>query len=178
MPARAKGLTLSELLVAIAVAALLVTLGLPAFMGTFERVRVHGAFSALTASLASARLAAVSRGRAVSVCPSRDGKLCRRDLIWEEGWIVFVDPARNGVPSGADAILQHVIPSLSGISIRSTVGRHLVRYQPSGFSAGSNVTLRLCRTADRQELGKVVVNNGGRARSERPTRLQLCSLDP
>ncbi|WP_206861320.1 GspH/FimT family protein [Lysobacter changpingensis] len=178
MAARANGLTLLELLVVVAVTAVLLTLGVPAFMGALERVRVHGAFSALTTSLAHARLSAVSRRITVGVCPSRDGRQCRKDLIWDQGWITFIDRARNGVPAGTDAILQHATPDLSGISVRSTVGRHLVRYQPSGFSAGSNVTLRICRLGDHRELGRVVVNNGGRARSERPTRLQECAPEP
>ena len=178
MAVRASGFTLLEFLVSIAVVALLLSIGVPSLVGALERVRLHGAFSALTVSLANARLAAVSRGVAVTVCPSQDGRQCRKDLVWDTGWIVFIDRARNGVPPGADAVLERATPDLSGISVRSTAGRHLLRYQPSGYSPGSNVTLRICRAADQRELGRVVVNKGGRARSERPTRLQPCVPEP
>ena len=65
--ARAPGFTLVELIVAMAVFAILATLAVPAFATYFEKARLRGAADAVVALVADARLAAVAQGRAVSV---------------------------------------------------------------------------------------------------------------
>ena len=161
------GFTLPELAITLAVLSLVLALALPGFNRALESVRVDGGFHAITASFATARIAAVSQRKAVAVCPSRDGRECRKDLVWEDGWIVFLDRSRKGTPSSAKDIVRHVDRIQRGLTVRSSAGRHLVRYQPSGLSSGTNLTLRICSRATGLELGEVIVNNGGRARSIR-----------
>src|SRR5688572_25369862 len=95
---RPRGFTLTELMVCVALLAILLGLGVPAFASIVERVRVINSFHALTVSLMTARLTAVTRGAPVTVCPSADGRRCRNDLIWDDGWLVYFDPARQGQP--------------------------------------------------------------------------------
>lgn len=171
---RSGGFTLSELMVTLAVLAVTVTIGVPAFAGVVQRAREANAYHLLTASLASARLAAVKNGAPVTVCPSSDGTTCRRDLVWDDGWIFFTDRNRSGQPPDVASVLQRVDGPGAGIALRSTRGRHRVRFTPDGWSYGSNLSIRLCREDDARLLGKVVVNNAGRPRSERATSPEPC----
>lgn len=165
--ARHAGFTLIELVVALLVLAIALGLAVPSFIGLLERGRAQGVFHGLTASLAGARLAAVQLGRPVTVCPTLDGRHCRRDLVWDDGWITYIDDGRSDHPASAGAVIRHDGPSGLHIAVRGSSGRHRVRFQPSGWASGANISLRVCSRQASKLLGVVVVNNAGRPRSER-----------
>ncbi len=167
MRKQARGVTLLELLITVAVSGILLGIGVPSFQRVHERVRANNALHLLTTSLAGARLAAITRQRPFSVCPSRDGSTCRNDAVWDDGWIVYedmIDRSRTGAPK---VVAHHVSGVGAGLNLRSTVGRQRVRFQPNGRAYGSNVSIRLCATHRRDHLGTVIINNSGRARVER-----------
>lgn len=174
MQRNAKGFTLIESMTTVAVLAIALGVGIPSMRALQERARVMRALHLATASLATARIEAIRRNRPVSVCPSADARRCRNDLVWDAGWIVFVDAARSGQPATASDVIQASEGPGPHLSLRSTVGRRLVRFSPNGWSAGSNVTLRLCDAARRQ-LARLVVNNAGRVRSERLDDAPACT---
>lgn len=167
MRQEARGFTLIELMVTIAVTAVLLGVGVPSFQRLQQSARTATTFHLLTSSLALARIAAVKQHAPVSVCPSSDGRYCRNEPIWDDGWIVFSDPARAKQPASADAVLQRFDRVGRGLALRSTAGRSLVRFHPSGMAYGSNLSVRLCSTRQGTHLGNVIVNNAGRPRSER-----------
>ncbi|HEU4774898.1 MAG TPA: Tfp pilus assembly protein FimT/FimU [Lysobacter sp.] len=167
MRQEARGFTLIELMVTLAVMAVLMGVGVPSFQHLQQSARTATAFHLLTTSLALARLSAVKNNVPVSVCPSSDGRYCRGDTVWDDGWIVFADPSRAKQPASAEAVLQRFDRVGPGIALRSTAGRTLVRFHPSGMAQGSNLSVRLCSTKDSTHLGSVIVNNAGRPRSER-----------
>ncbi len=172
----AAGFTLLEAMTVMAVVAIAATIGLPAFNGTLQRVRTATALSLLTSSLATARNTALQRRQAISVCPSKDQLACRDDLVWEDGWIVFVDADKAGQPAKQADILRVSGPLSRTLILRATKGRHRARFQPDGRSTGSTLTLSLCTKDDRQPLGQVILNNGGRARSVRdPAQDPTCA---
>lgn len=173
MHRNSRGLTLAELLVALATLAVCLTVALPAFGGLHERARLATALHHLTSSLAMARSLAITSGRPVTICPSRDGATCRMDFAWEDGWILFADPHRRGTPRSSTDVLRRAGPLPGALLVRSTPGRTRVRYLAGGRAHGSNVTLRLC-SADGRMLGQVIVNNAGRARVRRSTGPAKC----
>jgi type IV fimbrial biogenesis protein FimT len=173
-----RGFTLIELLTTLAVLAVTLTIGVPAFAGLQQRARAANAYHLLTGSLAIARLGAVKRGEPVSVCPSSDGRACRGDTAWSGGWIVFSDPGDTGQPADDAAVLQYIDGVGTSLALRSTQGRTQVRFRPDGFAYGSNLSIRLCTREPARLLGKVVVNNGGRARSERYSEPMPCPYRP
>lgn len=177
MERRNAGFTLIELMVTLAVLAIALALGAPAFAGLVQRARESNTYHLLTASLATARLAAVKNGVAVTACPSSDGYTCRNNEVWDRGWLIYTDPTRSGQPASRAAILQSVDAAGGGLALRSTAGRRRVRFSPAGWSYGSNLSIRLC-TPDGRFLGKVVVNNAGRPRTERYTTSRPCPFQP
>ena len=162
-PGQAPGFSLVETMVALAVAAVLLGLALPGFRELIQARRSSAASQLLVTELALARNTAIVQRTPVTVCPSRGDGLCSGDTDWSAGWIMYRDPARRAQPRTAADILhvsyQPVHPS---VRIQTTAGRLRVRYQPAGFSGGSNLTLRIC-TGQRLR-GEVIVNNAGRPR--------------
>ena len=160
------GLTLIELLTTLTIAAVTLTVGLPAFSGTLERTRVSTTMHRVSADLAMARSTAIMRRAQVVVCPRTPDYRCSDDSDWSRGWIVFTDDDGNRQPD-EDAHILRVTdpPSHRRLAIDST--RRFLRYQRDGRSAHSNQTVRVC-SRDRL-AGTVVVNNLGRVRSaDRP----------
>ncbi len=168
-----RGFTLVELMFTLTVSGVLVAMALPSIRNFVEIHAAKDAVHRLTASLALARLSAVQRSRATGVCPSRDGVQCRRDGVWDEGWIVFSAPGPGGPsPDGAD-ILEVAGGPGHGIRFRSSSHRSLVRYGRRGWAAGHNLTIELC-TPRLGATHRLVVNNAGRARAEKLDPNETC----
>ncbi|GAA3928564.1 GspH/FimT family pseudopilin [Luteimonas lutimaris] len=161
------GFTLIELLITMAVLATLAAIALPSFSALLQRSSESATYHLLTTSLATARLRAVKDNAPVTVCPSADGSTCRSDGVWSDGWILYRDPDRDPQPPTADAVIQRLDDVGHALQLRSTPGRHRVRFLPSGWAYGSNLTIRLCRPGSGGFLGSVIVNNAGRPRTER-----------
>jgi type IV fimbrial biogenesis protein FimT len=120
-------------------------------------------------------MAAVTHRRPVVVCPI-DGEAtgCVQEADWSCGWIVFFDPDGDRHPDESDQVIAvEQARSSSSLRMSTSSGRPYVRYLPDGTSAGTNVTFELCGT-EGSVLGKVIVNNAGRSRIERPAEPVTC----
>lgn len=169
----AKGLTLIEILITLAVLAILASIGLPAFSGLLAEARMTAKSNTLMAHVQYARHAAVTLRTHVVACPSRDLQQCAGNR-WDQGWIVFIDPNNNGRPDQPEDILR-VIAAEPKLLIHSA-GRHRVRFQPTGGAFGSNLTIRVCDPAGRAKPRAVVVSNPGRARVTRDVSPSECLI--
>lgn len=172
-PARARGITLIEMTVALAVVAILTALAIPSFHALSRRSRVDAALHLLTSHFASARITAITHNVPVVICPSGGDGLCREDSDWSDHWLTFRDPDGNRQPDEAiDIYRNDSAPRSPHLRILSTAGRRQLRYLPTGYSSGSNLTLRVCY--DGEVSGLVVINNAGRVRTARPSDSEPC----
>jgi len=89
-----RGFSLIELMIGIAVAAILLSLAAPSFVATLQNSRATTQANELLSVFHLARLEALKRGRPVSLCGSANGTSCSDS--WSDGWIVFVDGAAVG----------------------------------------------------------------------------------
>ncbi|NDK39274.1 prepilin-type N-terminal cleavage/methylation domain-containing protein [Pseudoxanthomonas gei] len=167
------GFSLLELMVTLAIACIGLVIGVPSYQGLVERQRVTSAMHLLTAHMASARITAITYRIPTVVCPSDRAGGCRQDGDWSHGWLMFFDADGNRSPDAREDILRDEnAPIHPSLRILSSSGRPQLRYLPDGRSAGSNISVRLCR--EDMLLGTVIVNNVGRIRSETSSGHRPC----
>ncbi len=170
-PRAARGMHLAELLVVIAVLAVLLAATWPALQPLLLRHRADALQLTLHASLSGARSEALRRRELIGLCASVDGLRCSDD--WSAGWIIYRSGDRRGEPASSEVILSHHT-GRSDVSIhaQASSGRPQLFFQADGRSPGANLTLRIC--AGNRLHGALIVNNGGRTRSERVDRDAPC----
>lgn len=103
---RQRGFSLIELMVTVAVLAIVVAIGLPSFQGSLRSNRVATASNELAASVSLARSEALRSPGGAAICGTTDGATCSAD--WDRGWMVWTDTDGNGSPGLNDRILRHV----------------------------------------------------------------------
>ena len=168
------GVTLVELIFALAVLATLLTISLPALGNLVQSAQARGARGSLMTSLALARTSAVARNAQVAVCPSSNQTDCTGGIWWQSGWIVFVDTNRNGKREADEPILE-VAGAQPGTAIATTAGRVYSSFRGDGSSPGTNLTFTLCDKRGAPKAATLVINNGGRVRAGVPTATQSAS---
>ncbi len=105
---RNSGFTLVELMVTLAVAAIVVAIVVPNFENAVNNNRLYTNSNDFLAVLALARSEAVKQRAAVTLCVSSNGSSCNVSTNnWEQGWLVFTDANANGsLDAGTDTILR------------------------------------------------------------------------
>ena len=91
----ALGFSLIELMTALAVASVLLVVGVPSFRYVTNANRIAGEINGLLGDLQLARSEAIEQGRPVTICRSVDGATCAAANTWQSGWIVFMDANGN-----------------------------------------------------------------------------------
>lgn len=141
------GLTLIELVVVLAMVAILVVISFPSLVSLIQRNRVESEVNAMVSSLQLARSEAIKRGQAVSVCASSNGFRCLNANVWSGGWLVFVDRDANGridTPADATDLVQFRAAWAGTDTFRATPSTAFVTYNRDGFAVnlpGGAVTL-------------------------------------
>jgi type IV fimbrial biogenesis protein FimT len=77
-----------ELLFTIAVAAIILSVGVPGFMSFIDNNRAVTHTNDLVTALNLARSEATRRGSTITVCSSTDGVACVPGVDWSNGWVV------------------------------------------------------------------------------------------
>lgn len=136
-----KGLTAIELLVTIAILAILVGIAAPSMTQFIAKWRVSNAINSFTGSLRLARTEAIARSRQVVVCrvDAATSTTCRSTAGthgYASGWIVFVDQNGNGTYSAAagDELLlrQEALPGIADITVTGSNAPSFL-FDPSGL---------------------------------------------
>ncbi len=165
---RQYGFTLIELAIALAIVAILATIGTQSFASVLHAARASSAGSSLLESLTLARSAAASHEVDVVLCPSSDGTSCTAGFHWESGWIAFADIHEDGERS-ADEPIVHVQAALGAkVHLITSSGRTRIRFQPNGGNAGSNATFTLCDGRGPTRATAFVMANSGNLHGATP----------
>ena len=173
---KATGATLTELLVVLAIAAILVGLAIPGFVSFVHSSRLSAATTELLVSLHLARSEAIKRNARTAICVSADGLICASGGGWQQGWLIFHDPNNNAALDPGETVIhaRQALPDSIRLTGNSTVSKY-VSYAPSGvtksvtgaFQAG---TLTVCNGADASGAARrVVISSTGRPRVARVT---------
>ena len=169
-----KGFTLIELVMSIAIVAILLTVGIPSFQALITNNRITTQTNDFVSDLAHARAEAVRRNSLVTICQSNTGTSCVASSSWGDGWIVFTDPDGDGtlVTANGETILRVRGAMPTGMTLADnggfTNGGDFLQFLPSGLvsgvSGGSSTTaatFTLCvsgyrgRTINFNSIGRV-----------------------
>ena len=105
-----KGFTLVEMMVTVAIVAILAAIAFPSFSYVLRNNRVRTQANDIISAFNLARNEAITRSRGVSVCAAdtRNGvpTACGAADDWNYGWIVFVDDTATGAPGTLGTVLR------------------------------------------------------------------------
>lgn len=166
-----RGFTLVELLVVLAVAAILLAIAIPGYAFLANASKLAAATNDLMTAVQLARSEAIKRGVRVTVCKSGgSATACDAAADWQAGWLVFVDGGAAGVVDAGDTVLWVRDSALSDVTIVSTNYSRYISYLSNGGSKGSNNLangrIEICVQGNRRDI---VVNRVGRPKLENHT---------
>jgi type IV fimbrial biogenesis protein FimT len=160
------GVTLIELMVAVALAAILLTVALPSYQTVIENNSLSANLNRLVSSLNFARSEGVKRGKRVSLCKSDDGNDCG-GAGYEAGWIVFVEEATSsdGVRQVGTEDLIRVQDGLkAGYTLRGNNNfANFISFLPSGEATNMGRFV-LCKDSDLKKSRAIFIIRTGRVR--------------
>lgn len=174
MALRTSGLTLVELIVAMAVAAVLVTAALPSMHQLLATSALDAATRRLFAHIQLARTSAVQMRSIATLCPldARAGSGTRAETRcgddWRNGYGVFIDRDGDTVLDEGDSVVA-IEDAPKGVQVgwRAFRRRNALQFRPDGATHLSNGTFTLCAATHPPVARRLVVNVGGRVRTER-----------
>lgn len=168
-PRAARGLTVLELMITLAIAAEILMIGIPAL----ERIALDGQRSAALNEFLAAglrlRSEAVTSRRQTVLCALRlsaDGTwACAITGGWEQGWLGFVDLDLDGAYGPADrlVLLRAALPSGTSLRGNSKLARRIV-FKPAGITANNGRIAYCDRRGWSEDARIVVVSTAGRLR--------------
>ena len=178
------GFTLIELMVSVALIAIMLTLAVPS-LTTFQRnAELTSATNTLVSAINAARGEAMKRGVYAAIVPADASN-------WSSGWIVFVDTNRNGIyDSTVDTVAMtkeapptYLTISGNGIASGSTP---YIMFDASGYAKSKgggvgNLTFTIARNdVNASQLAdqtrRLIISVTGRVRTCKPSTDSTCSV--
>ena len=167
---KTSGFTLLELMIVLAIGALIMTMAVPSFRDSINNQRLVTATNELVMSFTLAKSEAIKRVVYVTVCKSSDGATCSGNTSsWNEGWIVFANAttANLGSFDAGDELIRvySALPDTLDISAIGNVAG-FVSFRPSGTlgtSAGNQLgTFTTCDYRGADSATAIVMQPSGR----------------
>ena len=137
------GFTVIELLIVIAVVAIMLSWAMPSLRGTLARNQLLGQANELANAMTLARSEAVTRGTQAGICASSNGTSCSgKNDDWDKFILVFVDQDRGSDFDNSEPLLKS-FAAHSEVDQFSTASAFY--FGSSGFSTSNAIsTVQVC----------------------------------
>ncbi len=182
-----RGFSLMELMIAIAILAIVIAIAVPSFSGVIGDSKLRGQVSELQAALSYARTEAIRQNRNVVFCHSNNGINCTipPEAGWE-GWLVstagpvLANPVTPALRTGIIAAAPMKISSGPNLQVASA--NHAIRFTPQGLARTFAVNtplsdlIRVCiaSTSTKPNTRDIQFNSGGRNRIVATDNAGIC----
>lgn len=140
----ASGFTLLELMVTLAVLAVLAGIAIPSLSDATLASKLKASANDLVAGVAMGRSEAIKRNAVTSMCVSSDGSSCGSGG-WDQGWIIISD----------STVLDKHPAAPTGFKVSSSVTK--IDFQPTGVG-NTQASITVCRSAPSAGAQERVVN--------------------
>jgi len=161
-----RGLTLLELLIAIALTALLFGFAAPNAVSILDQSRMTAHVNRMSSVLQLTRFEAINHSYIASLCPSPDLSTCNIH-DWNLPKILFADSNHNGVRDSDEPLIHATNETPKGL--RVTGPKRIIRFYEDG-TIGSPSTILICPERPRPELNRALfVSLQGRVRLSKDT---------
>jgi type IV fimbrial biogenesis protein FimT len=166
--ARLSGITLVELLLALALVGVMTGLALPGFRDLVERNRSASALNQLIGATQLARHAAITLRTTVTMCPGVAAEGCTARDSWHQGILLFGDRDRDGRRDTDEQIIRTLPPLPAGTRVywRSFRNRSYLQFNATGLTHWQNGHLLYCpASGDARFARALIINAQGRIRN-------------
>ena len=165
------GFTLYELMITVAIVALVLAFGIPNLREFTLNSRMTSTANDLQAAFTMARTEAARAKSNVTICASADpmGTAADCDGTWDQGYIVFFDKNGNRLrdenpdPEINESVLRAHPPAASGVLFRVTGDSTYFMYAPSGLGQRAGDYTPLSQVVICDERGNVRAAGGNSA---------------
>lgn len=160
------GFTLIELMVTLAVGAILLAMAVPSFRTFVQNAQVNNTADSFLAAIQRARSEAITRGDTVVLCrtadPSSDTCSGSSDKDWTPGWLMYTVASgseENFQDNSENELISRGRPAPEGVEITSDVqGNQWLAFGGDGSLKEDNtVAYAICDTDRGEEAGRLIV---------------------
>lgn len=157
----AKGFSLLELLITLAIAAILLGISLPSFKKIIERNQIAANMNSLHNVFHFARSSALDKNQRVNICGSNSQSTC--DKFWAQNILVFIDENDDNKPD-ADEII-HIRPfnlRNGKYKSRMSFGGSHTQFLTDGRATGGGTVIYCPNDSEASKYRRMTWNRVGR----------------
>lgn len=162
---RPSGFTLIEMLVTLAIAAILMGSMFPSLNAMLERSRATSSINWIVSAVNFTRHAAIVHRNTMTICAPKIGDRCGGN--WHRGLIVFSDRNKNARMDGNDKIVARINPpgDHGTLKWRAFRNRQYLQMTQMGYTNFQNGNFVYCpHNQDRRFARQLIINVQGRTR--------------
>ncbi|HUW28326.1 MAG TPA: GspH/FimT family pseudopilin [Sulfuriferula sp.] len=169
-----RGFTLMELLVTMAVAAILLAVAVPSFQTFFNRNRVAAVTNDYITAINYARSEAVKGGAVTTICMSSSGSACTGNTNWSQGWIIWADRNANSTLDAGELVRTHGPINAGNVAIGGTQTSFSFNGQGALTTTTGGDAFNICTPSDLTLSNRITIDPSGHLRRVANPGLATC----
>ena len=158
------GFTLFEMIIGLSILSILTVYAIPNYQTFKQNSNMTHELNRLVRTINFARNQSIHLSQHTVLCASQSLTDCDGQSQWHLGWLVFADINRNKKYDATDQLLLTEQKMKTELKAVSSQFRSKIRFDRTGFSPGTNLTIRLCDHRGEVSGKSIVVSNVGRPR--------------